>query len=556
MRHRARYEEIARVLLKHGLGHLVGSLGLTPLVSLPERWLRRPSPRSSPLTLGERLRLALTELGPTFIKLGQIMSTRADLLPPDIIAALEQLQDQVPPFPGEVARQVVEEELGRPVELVFQVFELQPLAAASIGQVHWGILRDGRPVVVKVQRPNIAGIITRDLEILQRLALVAQRHSPWSELYSFPEMVEEFSASLRKELNYLREGQNADRFRHNFAGEPGVIVPHVYWEYTTSRVLTMEYVEGVKINDLAELERRGLNRKRAAENLGKAVLKQILEDGFFHGDPHPGNILVLPGEVLAFLDFGIVGELSERTKDQFTDLLLGIVGRNSQDVLRALFAMGIVPGRVDLLQLKLEIDRLRDRYYELPFSEVRVGEVVREILGLAQRYHLKLPGEFTLLGKTLITLEGLVQRLDPTTSIIDVAEPFARRLLARRYSLENLARLWGSGLYQYGAVLFNLPLEVSRLVSRTERGETTIKLSHKELPQGLERLEKTINRLAFSFFLLGFGIILAGMIMARAITGHLAESWLMKLPLLETGILVGWVLALWLLWSIFRSRGV
>ncbi|MCL4425425.1 MAG: AarF/ABC1/UbiB kinase family protein [Firmicutes bacterium] len=543
-------------MLKHGLGHLVGLLGLTQFLTWPERWRGQPSHHQLPLTLGERLSLALTELGPTFIKLGQIMSTRADLLPAEVLAGLEQLQDQVPPFSGEVARQVVEVELGQTLASLFLSFDPNPLAAASIGQVHRAVLLDGQPVVVKVQRPNIAAVIESDLEILRRLAGVAQQHSPWRELYSLPEMVEEFATSIHREINYLREGQNADRFRRNFAEDPTILVPRVYWDYTTPRVLTMEYIEGVKVNDLEELTRQGVDRKRAAENLGRAVLKQILEDGFFHGDPHPGNILVLPGEALAFLDFGIVGQLSEKTREQFTSLLLGVVGKNSQDVLHALLAMGVIPRRVDLMDLRKDIDGLRDRYYNLPFSEIRISQVVQEVLQLAQRHHLKLPGEFTLLAKTLITLEGLVQRLDPTTSIIDVAEPFGRRLLRRRYSLAGLAGLWGSGLYQYGSVLFNLPLELSRLLERTERGETTLKLSHQELPQGLQRLERTINRLTFSLYLLGFGIVLAGMIIARAMSGRLGESFLIKLPLLEVGVVVGWVLGLWLLWSILRSQGV
>lgn len=286
-RYLGRYRQIAQVLGHYGFGYLVEQLGLTQLLSLPRRIVRQPLP--DPLSGPERLRLAMTALGPTFVKLGQILSTRPDLLPPDFIVELNKLQDTVPPFPAEVAVRLIESELGKPLSAIFREFDREPLAAASLGQVHTAVLHDGSQVVVKVQRPDIEQIVARDLAILSDLAALAQERSALGAQYDLVELAWEFSASLRAELDYRREGRNADRFRKNFAATNINIVhiPTIYWDYTSGRVLTIERLFGVKINDIAGLEAAGLDRKRVAHNSSVLILQEILADGFFHADPHP-----------------------------------------------------------------------------------------------------------------------------------------------------------------------------------------------------------------------------------------------------------------------------
>ncbi|KKM09762.1 ABC transporter [Clostridiales bacterium PH28_bin88] len=548
--HLKRYRQIVNTLAKHGFGFLVDQLGLGDLVS----WARRvKAEEKTRLSGGARLRLVMEELGPTFIKLGQVLSTRPDLLPRDVIEELARLQDQVPSFPFEQVQGLVEEELGQPLAELFRSFDREPLAAASIGQVHRAELATGEAVVVKARRPNVERVIRTDLEILFDLGRLAERHTLWGQFYKFSEMAEEFARTLKQELDYTAEGRNADRLRQNFSGDPTVKIPGVYWVFTTDRVLTMEYVEGVKLSDVEELERRGWDRRLIARNLAQAVLKQVLLDGFFHADPHPGNVVVLPGGVVAFLDFGLVGRLSEERKRQFVSLVLGLVRRNSNHIIRAVTEMGIVGQEVEMQAFKRDVDLLRERYYDVPFGQIRLGTAISEILDLAFRYRLRIPTELTLLAKALITLEGVVRELDPGLSIVAIAEPLAHTLLRRRLVPGMLTRTAREWALDYGGLLLDLPRKLDGFLDKLVTGDAILKLEHQNLERAMSHLDRIANRLSFSLVLLAFSIVTAGLVIGSALGADRGRFFFWSMPVLELAFLLATLMVAYLIWAIIRS---
>lgn len=548
--HLKRYRQIVNTLVKHGFGYLVDQLGLGDLVS----WARRArTEEKTRLSRGAHLRMVMEELGPTFIKLGQVLSTRPDLLPKDVIEELARLQDQVPPFPFEEVQHVVEEELGQPLAEMFRSFDREPLAAASIGQVHRAELAGGEAVVVKVRRPGVERVIQTDLEILFDLARLAERHTVWGQVYSFTDMAEEFARTLKLELDYAAEGRNADRLRENFRDNPAVRIPRVYWAFTTGRVLTMEYVDGVKLSNLEELEHRGWDRRQVARNLAQTVLQQVLLDGFFHADPHPGNVAVLPGGVLAFMDFGLVGRLSEERKRQFVSLVLGLVRRNTGQVIRSITEMGIVGQEVDLMAFKRDVDRLRERYYDIPLGQIRLGTAIGEILDLAFKYRLRMPTELTLLAKTLVTLEGVVRDLDPDLSIVSIAEPLARTLLRRRLAPGTLARAAGEYTLDVGGIMLELPRKLEGILDKLLAGNVSLRLEHQNLERAMSHLDRIANRLSFSLVLLAFSIVTAGLVIGSALGADRGRFFFWSLPVLELAFLLATLMVTYLIWAIFRS---
>lgn len=548
IRHLKRYREIAVAFTRNGFGYIVKELGLHELIPLPKRLVAK---RRRDKTTGERIRFFLEELGPTFVKMGQFASTRSDVIPEDIIQELEKLQDQVPPNPYPDVKAIIEQELGTPTEELFKEFHEVPLGSASIGQVHYAVLKSGEKVAVKVQRPNIEQVIKTDLEVLQQLAVLAEFRLKWAARYQIKGIVEEFSKALLAELDYTLEARNADKIARQFTDDPNIRIPDVYSDYSTKKVLTMEYVDGIKLNKIEELHQKGYDTKVVAERFTRAVFHQVFIEGFFHGDPHPSNISALPGNKILFMDFGMVGRLTPEMKGHFGTLVIALMRQSSDGIIKAITRMGLVPDDVDIQLLREDVDQLREKYYDIPLSKVSIGEPVNDLFSIAHQYHIQLPSELTLLGKTLLTMEGIVEKLDPDLSIVKMAEPFGRQLLKERYQPKKLAETFFNQWSEFGEILTDIPQNIKDVTSILKKGKLPVEISIDKAEVFLNKLNRISNRLSFSIVLLSFSIIMVGLIIGSALSGQSSLLW--DIPAIEIGFGVAILMFIWLLYSIFKS---
>lgn len=544
-----RYRQILAVLIKYGFGDLLGRLKVRhPLLGrLPRlKALRELEDLSRPA----RLRLAFEELGPTFIKLGQILSLRPDLLPSEYTAELAKLQDEAAPVPFPQIARKIEAQLGRPLGELFLEFAEEPLAAASLAQVHRAVLKDGTEVAVKVQRPGIRETIRADLIILEDLAQFLVRHLPESEPFDPPGLVREFAKTLRRELDFVREGRNIELFRRNFSGDPTVYIPRVFWEYTTPEVLTMERIVGVKITDLEGLERAGLDRHRVALNGANAILKQIFEHGLFHADPHPGNILVLEGNVLAPLDFGMVGRLDPELRELVGQLILAVARGDLDGLVRTLRELGGLDEheQLDLLALRSDLADLLDRYSKTPLARLELGRLLDELMALVREYHLRLPTSLVLMGKALVIAEGVGRALDPELELLALARPYLERLALRRGPLQRALEGWTGAWAEGRELLQELPEGLRSLMTRLRRGELKVQFELVGLDRLTRELDRASNRLAFA-------LIVAALIVGSSLVIQLqAGPRLFGLPLFGLlGFGLAAILGLWLVVAIIRS---
>ncbi len=547
VRHIHRYYEIASNFIRHGFGFAFDQIGLDRH-SLRHKMQFPAQEKLSipPHALAVHFRLALEELGPTFIKLGQILSTRPDLLPPDFILELSKLQDRISPVPWEIIHEVLIQELGKDPEHIFQIIDHQPMAVASLAQVHPATLQDGREVVVKVQRPGICGVIETDLEILSTLAARAQS-TRWGQIYDFVSIANDFAFLLRNELDYRREGRNADRFRENFAGELHLYIPNIYWNLSSQRVIVLERIHGIKIDDVAALDAAGYDRHQVALHSASIIIKMVLEDGFFHADPHPGNYNVLPGEVIGAMDFGMVGYLKEQDRLNLIRLYLVSVALDADGITDQLIRMGAASTHVDRVRLSCDITRLLNKYYALSLKDIRAREVMEEIMPIAFRYHLHLPGDLWLLGKTLVMMEGIGLRLDPEFNVFEVAQPYVKRLIWHMV-IPNLgwerAVLFGSATWS--ELFSRLPRAGNRLLEHIERDEP-LKISFDETHQVIHHLDQLFTRLSLS--VLSAALILGLAILIPTITPN---NWIYWIVIVGFVVNVG--VGLWLLISMIRSK--
>ncbi len=512
--HAARYREIVRIMADEGFGSLADQLGLTKLAPLREA-ARKVSPHANlDIPVEVRARLTLERLGPTFVKIGQAVSTRADLIPRSYARELTKLQDEVTPEPFDVVDGVILAEFGVRADELFASFEHTPLAAASLGQVHAATLPDGTAVAVKVQRPGVRELVDVDLDILASHADRITDYTEYGERINASAIAEEFARAVRDELDYITEGRNAERLRIAFRDDETVFFPRVHWEYTSPRVLTMDRIEGIALNHPEQLEAAGLSRPEIARRGMYAYLTQIFELGFYQADPHPGNLFALPDGRVGFTDFGRTCTLSSRSRDQIADLFLAII---DQDDVRAvdtlLDASRNRSADIDKQQLQMEVSRLINKYYNAKLGEIEVGELFAEVLNLTRVNGLGLPSDVAVLLSTLAVLEGVGARLDPDFDFVEVTAPFARRIVSEQMLPENLGRQALRSLRSSMKILGALPETLQRFMSAASAGEFRVTVRPGGLDPVLNRLEAVANRISFAVviaaFILGFSILLS-----------------------------------------------
>jgi ubiquinone biosynthesis protein len=526
-----RYHEIARTLGRYGFDWLLMECGLSQLVGRDKRWLGRP--RGKRHTQPQRLRLALEELGATFVKFGQLLSTRPGLLPPEYTAELSKLQDSTPPEPYSTIAAVIRRELGKPPQELFESFEVQPLAAASIGQVHAAQLPDGTPVVVKVQRPGVQAQSEVDLTILREIAHLVSQRTWLRDRYDLEGWVEEFALALRGELDYLREGRNAERIRRNCAGNPALYIPRIYWEYSTRRVLTMEEIHGINTRDVEALKAAGVDCRHVAETCARIALVQIVEHGFFHADPHPGNFFVMPDGAIGLIDFGMVGHLDHSARESLFWLGLAVIRKDADRVVDELQALRFIEGRIRREALKRDLEHLILQYSDQPVGSTYTSHAVHELVATAARHRLHIPSDLALLARVMVMCEGLGASLDPKFTLMEVAQPYLDDLWRQARSPEAIVRRFLEGTEELVAIGSGLPKRLRRILGQLERGEITITTRLEEHDQLLQQLQRAADQVAKSILasglLITFSILVfvyrqfadneLGALLGRAVSG-------------------------------------
>lgn len=546
--HLHRYRQIAETLVKHGFGFLLSILGLDRFVPFQRESSGETSNNQS-LTPPQHIRCAMEELGATFIKLGQLLSTRPDLLPPEYLLELAKLQDEAPPFDSELAIEVVESELNQPISEVFSTFDRQPLAAASIGQVHAARLLDGREVIVKIRRPNVADQIEEDLEILQNLAAAANRRWEFAKRYDLLGLMQEFALTLRAELDYIREGQNADRFATNFAKDTTVHIPRVFWETTTSRVLTQERIRGVKVSELKALDQFGVNRTELAKRGTQAILKMIFEDGFFHADLHPGNFFVESDGRFGLVDFGMVGVVDERTQDYLANLILGLTRQDYDRLTDAVLELEVVKHRVDRNELRRDLEHLIKPYFGLSLGEVRLATLFNETFAIIRLHKLHIPPHLALLVKTIIITEGIGTRLDPDFHLTAVIAPYADEMMLRLFSPRRLAKKLGQASLDVARLGVEIPQQLRHILNEIDRGGFEVGMKPGTFEPLIARLERLTNRMVLGVIASAFIVGLAILLSVFRPSGW--ERW--AGTMFAIGFFFAVLLGVYLAWSILRS---
>lgn len=547
-RHLNRYQRILRVLFKYGFNDLVDRLHIDQYLESGLQMInRKPREQIARLSRPERLRLVFEELGPTFIKLGQLLSTRPDLIPAEYLDELARLQDEVPPFSLAEVHAIFREELGRSPDEVFHYFDADPLAAASIGQVHRARLDSGAEVVVKVQRPDIENVIAVDLEILAHLAGLMEQYLEEVQGHRPTAIVQEFARSLSREIDFAVELANVQRFARQFKNNTAIHVPLVYPELSTQRVLVMEYVLGIKASMAGQLREQGYDLPLIAERGATLVMEQIFVHGFFHADPHPGNLFILPDNVVCFIDFGQMGRLSRKDREDFTDLVLDLVAGDEHTVVEGVLKVTVQLGEVDRESLARDLGGLVDLYLYRPLGELEAGRILQDLLDLVTRHKLTFKPAFYQMMKALSTVEGVGLMLDPKLELIRLARPFMRRIRLERMRparlAEEIART-GSGYLQ---LLRELPEELRTILRQLRGGRMRLEFEHRGLQSLGAALDRVSNRIAFA-------IVLAALIVGSSliVLSDIPPHW-HDIPVIGLlGFLVAGIMGFWLLLSIIR----
>ena len=543
-----RLHDIASILIRFGFGDVVRMLGMGQVLERFGKTLHWKSVEElALLEPPERIRRALEELGPTFVKLGQVLATRVDLFSPEYIAEFEKLQDAVPAIPFDQLQAQLEEDLGGSVAACFASVETTPLAAASIAQVHRAKLKDGCDVILKIRRPGIRKKIEADLRLMTRLADVVELEMPEFRQFKPSETVRQFSRSLQRELDLAAECRNAERMASCFADDPNIIIPKVYWEWTSERLNVQEYIQGIPGRQLEAVDAAGLDRKVLAKRGANAVLKMIIKEGFFHADPHPGNVFYLPGEKIAFIDFGMVGFLSERRRHQLVELLTGVIKQKADRVAEVMLDWSS-GSNVNDESLVLDMDMFIDQHHSLSLKELNAAELLTELIDLMREHKLALPPDLALLTKALFTLEGLGRQLDPEFDISTEIKPFLNEVLIERYTPEALAKRGWQGMSELLELVVGLPTDLRGLVRVLRKNAFRINVDISYLEQFINRIDRSVSRLTM-------GMVTSALIIGSSIVMTVEGGpTLFGLPFFGLlGFLGAIVGGIWLLISIWLS---
>ena len=546
-RNLGRMSEIAQVAVKHGFGYFFARHRLTDL--LP--WGTKVEPDDADRShRGQHLREMFDELGPTFVKFGQLLSTRPDVVPPDIVLELRKLQDDVTPFPYEQVEQVVESELGLSIPKLFVEFSEQPVAAASIGQVHDALLPNGRRVAVKVQRPNAPRQVEADLSLLYQAAKIAKERVRGLDFVDARGVVDEFARSIRQELDYRNEARNAQTFHRNFAGHPHVRVPKVIWSYTRARVLTLEYLEGTQVQDVYTEDWTLEERRRLAYLMTEAWMTMIFRHGFFHGDPHPANVLVLGSpERIGLVDFGLSGKLSDDDMSKLTRLFIDAANENVEALPKRLADLGVRYDKSREDEFVAHIRELYDRYYGSRLAEIDPMQLIREGFQLIYAMNLQLPTRFLMLDKAIATLGAVGVELYPDFNVFEVAKPYARDLVLQRLTPQRLLGQAWKETTSLAAVLREAPYQWHDFLEQARDGQIEVGFVHKGLDEFMPRIEQGFNRLVIA-------LVAAGGLIGSALIGVFAKGGphVLGLHVVSViGFVLSGVLGVWLLWGVVRS---
>lgn len=542
-----RLREISSVLIRHGLGDIVRGAGVSTLLGRAGQVLQwGQAAEVADLEPQQRARLALEQLGPTFVKLGQILSTREDLLPPEWTAELNKLFSKVAPVPFDDLLPQVELALGCSPFEVFASLEREPYAAASIAQIHRATLPSGTPVILKIRRPGIAPKVDADLRILEHLAHLAEREAPETRRYRPVEVVGQLRRSLERELDLAVEARNTERFARNFAGDLGVLVPRVYWEWTSSSMNVQEHIEGIRGDDLAAIDNAGLDRKALAARASDAMLKMILVDGFFQADPHPGNLMCLPDNRVAMIDFGMVGRLSWSRRNQIVDLLAGFVRQDEKTMLEVLLDWRDNDA-VNEARLAADLGELALDFSDVQLKDLKIGALLHRLSAILREHSIVLPPDLALLFKAIITLEGFGRHYDPEFHLVERAEPFLNRALSERYQPADAWRRGRATLDDFLRLVTSLPGDLGRLVKDARHGGIRVDLD-------LKRLDAFGDRMHNAVALATIGVMTASLVIGSSIIWTVEGGPIIfGVSLAHVGYLIAFVSSLWIIFSIWRS---
>ncbi len=548
LRSLGRSRQIATVLFNYGFGDVVERLGLMRYIRWGQRLLfRRRADQETRLTRPQRIRMALEDLGATFIKFGQVMSTRPDLVPPDVITELTKLQEGVPPFNSATAIEILERELGGPVNTLYAEFDPQPLAAGSLGQVHRAKHFDGTQLAVKIRRPHVVRDVERDLDLMLELASMIERHIPEAEIFDPVGLVQQFSRSIRREMNFLREARTVEEFSRLFSHDATLVVPRIYSDLSSDAVITMEFIDGLRVTDHEGLLAAGLSPKAIAANGARIFFKQAFELGLFHGDPHPGNLRITGNGTLGLIDYGMVGRLEEERREQLVDLFLCISQRNVKGAVDLVLVVGKPSQEVDRGLLQADVRDFIESYYGVELDRLRMGKVLSDFVAILSNHGIRYPADLMLLIRATITLEGVGRDLDPEFNLAQHLAPFIKHVVAERYNPKRLAQRWKYETESLLHALHDVPLHIERTLKKLSQDELKIQFEHQNLDYLVTELDRSGNRIVVGLVMSSL-IVASALIVRSGTVSGINSTWI-TIPVFILSSLLG----VWLVYGIFRS---